>query len=197
MNRLKTVSAETAPEEVSALYGAVKQKLGLVPNMVQALGNSPAALQGYLVLSNALASGRLPAATREKIALRVAELNGCSYCLSAHTAIGGLLKLPSEALTDARAGRSSDPREQAILDLIESVVETRGAVPDAAFQAAVAAGLDDEAITEVAANVALNVFTNYFNRLADTEIDFPEVGPLEPAGTCHDPACACATAAVA
>ncbi|WP_193213790.1 carboxymuconolactone decarboxylase family protein [Luteolibacter marinus] len=195
MNRLNIVPTEGAPEEIATLYGAVKQKLGLVPNMVKALGNSRAALEGYLSLSGALSGGRLPAATREKIALRVAELNRCGYCLSAHTAIGGLLKIPASALTGARAGYSADAREQAILDLVEAIVETRGNVADAAYRAAVGAGLDEEAITEVAANVALNVFTNYFNRLAATEIDFPEVGPLETGGECDDAACACQTAA--
>ncbi len=38
-----------------------------------------------------------------------------------------------------------------------------------------AAGLTDAEITEVIANVALNVFTNYFNLVAKTELDFPQV----------------------
>tara|TARA_R110002096_G_scaffold42144_26_gene113847 strand:+ start:4976 stop:5530 length:555 start_codon:yes stop_codon:yes gene_type:complete len=175
MSRIPTIESANAPQPVTALYEAVQQKLGLVPNMVKALGNSAASLQGYLGLSGAVSSGILRPVTREKIALRVAELNECDYCLSAHTAIGGLLKIPADELVAARAGDSADAKEQAILNLVQSVLETRGNVPDAAYESAQDAGVSPEEATEVVAHVALNVFTNYFNRFAQTEIDFPKV----------------------
>lgn len=179
MNRIPIISHDEAPSGVTELYDAVKRKLGLVPNMVQALGSSATGLQAYLALSGAISGGTLDTRIREKIALRVAELNSCHYCLSAHTAIGGLLKVPGVELESARAGDSPDFREQAILDLVESIVETRGDVPDAILDKTRSAGVDSGEIVEVVANVALSLFTNYFNRLARTEIDFPRVQPLD------------------
>lgn len=178
MNRIPTIEPDAASEQVAPLYQAVKQKLGLIPNMVKALGNSAAALQGYLGLSGAIASGRLPAATREKIALLVAEENSCDYCLSAHTALGGMVKIPEEAITAARRGRSDDPREQAILTLAKEILATQGNVPAPVYEAAVQEGVTSEEAAEVVANVAVNLYTNYFNRFAGTEIDFPRAAPL-------------------
>jgi len=175
MNRIPILEADQAPEAIAALYGAVRQKLGLVPNMVKALGHSAAGLQGYLSFSGAVSDGTLRPAVREKIALLVAEQNRCDYCLSAHTAIGGLLKLSVGEIEAARRGESTDPKEQTILDLAQDILDTQGAISDQTYTDAVAAGVTPEEAVEVVANVAVNLFTNYFNRFAQTEIDFPKV----------------------
>ncbi len=185
MNRIPVLERNEVPQNIASLYDAVEKKLGLVPNMVKALGNSASALQGYLGLSGALSGGRLRPSTREKIALLVAEENACDYCLSAHTAIGGLLKISKEELQAARLGQSDDEKEQAILGLAKHILDTRGDVSDQAYTAAVTAGVSAEEAAEVVANVAVNVFTNYFNRFAQTAIDFPKV-------EARGPACACA-----
>ena len=175
MSRIQTIEPENAPQAVAQLYDAVQQKLGLIPNMVKALGNSPSALQGYLGLSGAVASGSLPTVTREKIALLVATLNDCDYCLRAHTAIGGMLKIPSEDLKAAQKAQSSDPKEQAILTLTQSVIESRGNIPESIQSSVRAAGVSEAEAAEVIANVAVNLFTNYFNRYAQTDCEFPAV----------------------
>lgn len=178
MNRIPTIEASEANKQIAPLYEAVQKKLGLLPNMVKALGNSTAGLQAYLGISGALGEGSLPAKTREKIALFVAEQNGCHYCLSAHTAIGGLLKISSTEIEAARRGNAEDRKEQAILELTRQILATRGAVSDEVFEAALASGVTTEEATEVVAHVAVNVFTNYFNNLAGTEVDFPPAQPL-------------------
>ena len=175
MNRIEIIEREDANVVIAPLYDAVHQKLGLIPNMVKALGNSSAALKSYLNQSAAVAGGVLRPSTREKIALLVAEYNECDYCLSAHTAIGGLLKIPSDELSDAREGKSGNAKEQAILKLTHEVLHTRGAVSEETFTEVKNSGVTDEEAIEVVANVAENMFTNYFNRFADTEIDFPKV----------------------
>ncbi|MDQ8182190.1 carboxymuconolactone decarboxylase family protein [Pelagicoccus sp. SDUM812005] len=175
MNRIKLIEEQAATPSTASLYKAVQAKLGLVPNMVKALGNSVAALEGYLALSGAVSKGSLRPTTREKIALLLAESNQCEYCLRAHALIGGSLKIPTEELADARKGVSPDAKEQAILNLAQAIVETRGAVDDDTFATVKRAGVSDEEIAEVTANVAVNIYTNYFNRLAQTENDFPAV----------------------
>ena len=89
MSRLPSpASIETSRAASQPLLQAVKKQLGMVPNLFRLVGNSPAALEGYLGLNGALAKGALEAPTRERIALAVAEVNGCDYCLSAHSYIG-------------------------------------------------------------------------------------------------------------
>lgn len=78
-------SPEDAPEASRALLTSGRKALGSVPNLFLITANSPAALEGYLRLSGALGKGRFDARTRERIALAVAEVNGCDYCLSAHS----------------------------------------------------------------------------------------------------------------
>jgi len=175
MNRIPILEKEAVTPAVASLYDAVQAKLGLVPNMVKALGNSETALKSYLALSGAVGESTLSAPLREKIALLAAEENGCDYCLSAHTAIGGVMKISSEELEQARQGVARESKEQAVLRLTQSIIETRGAVSEEDYNAAVFAGVTDGEVAEIAALVALNIFTNYFNRLARTDIDFPLV----------------------
>ena len=178
MSRINQIAPESATGNAKELLDAVKGKLGLVPNMTRAMANSPAALNGYLQLSGALAHGALPAKTREQIALAVAQANGCDYCLAAHTAIGKMTGLTADQIRDSRQGTAVDPKVDALIRFARAVVDTKGRVSSANLQTVRAAGHDDGAIAEVVAHVALNVFTNYFNQVADTDIDFPKAEPL-------------------
>ncbi|WP_345653094.1 carboxymuconolactone decarboxylase family protein [Streptomyces tremellae] len=178
MPRLPEIDPATATGRAAEQLAEAQKAMGSVPNLIKVLANSPAAVKGYLAMNGALATGVLPHAVRERISILTAELNGCGYCLSAHTFIGGeFAKLDSDELAAAREGRSSDPHVQALLSLTRSVVEHRGRDGEQAVAAARAAGVTDAEITEVVANVALNVLTNYFNELAGTDVDFPVVTP--------------------
>jgi len=178
MSRINQLNPEAATGRAKELLGAVKSKLGLVPNMTRAMANSPAVLDGYLQFSGALNKGALPAKVREQIALAVSEANGCNYCLSAHSAIGKMVGLTAEQIRDSRLGTAVDPKTDALIRLARKVVESRGRVNDADLEDVREAGFDDGVIAEVVAHVALNVFTNYFNELAETDIDFPRAEPL-------------------
>ena len=178
MARIAPVNPATATGKAKTLLDAVKQKLGMVPNMMSTMAQSPAALDGYLAFSGALSSGLLDAKLREQISLVVGQNNACDYCLSAHSAIGKMVGLQPADITAARTGQASDPRRAAALSLASRIVETRGNLKDADVQAARGAGLGDGEIAEVVANVALNIYTNYFNHIAATEIDFPKAPAL-------------------
>ncbi|MEO3806600.1 carboxymuconolactone decarboxylase family protein [Nonomuraea sp. B1E8] len=176
MSRLPLIQPETATGKAADLLAGVQKALGVTPNMTKAMANSPAVLKAYLDFSGALNDGSLPAATRERIALLVAQENGCDYCLSAHTYIGtNLAGLTAEEAGRARRGQAADASAEAALTLAAALVRTRGGVTDGDLKAAREAGLDDGQIAEVVANVALNVFTNYLNKTADTDIDWPIV----------------------
>lgn len=176
MPRIPAPSPATVPAASRPLLAAVKQKLGGTPNLFLTLAHSPAALDGLLGLSGALSKGMLDSATRERIALAVAEINGCGYCLAAHTYIGrNLAKLSEGEIAANRDGRSLDARADAAVRFAARVVQARGHVGDADLAAVRAAGFDDAAIIEIVLHVALNTLTNYVNEVAGTDVDFPTV----------------------
>lgn len=179
MTRLKTpADIQAAPQASQPMLEAVKKQLGLVPNMFRMISTSPAALEGYLGLSGALGKGKLPASTRERIALAVAEFNGCSYCLSAHTYLGkNLAKLDDAEITANRNGASNDPKADAAVQFAVKVVSARGHIQSKDVDAVKEAGYDDGQILEIVLHVALNTWTNYINEIGQTEIDFPVVRP--------------------
>lgn len=177
MSRIPTpASIEASPAGSQPLLAAVKQQLGVVPNLFRVVGTSPAALAGYLGLNGALAKGQLDAATRERIALAVAGVNGCDYCLSAHTYLGKhAAKLDDAEIAANREGGSGDARADAALRFAVKVVQARGHVDDADLEAVRAAGYGDAEVLEIVLHVALNTLTNYVNEVAGTAIDFPVV----------------------
>src|SRR5271165_2576886 len=168
MSRFVQISPETATGKAKDLLDAVKSKLGMVPNMTRAMANSPAVLEGYLQLSGALAKGTLPAKTREEIALAVSQANSCDYCLAAHSTIGKMVGLSPDQIRDSRLGTAVDSKTNTLIRFARKLVESRGRATDADIAAVRTAGYDDAAIAELVAHVALNVFTNYFNNVAET-----------------------------
>jgi len=177
MTRIATpTNIADAPEASRPLLEAVVKQLGSAPNMFRAIALSPQALEGYLALSGALGKGSLPAAIRERIALAVAEINGCNYCLSAHTYLGrNLAKLDDAEITANRNGASNDPKADAAVRFAARVATDRGHVTDTDFAAVKRAGYSDAQIIEIVQHVALNSWTNFFNEVFQTDIDFPVV----------------------
>ena len=165
-----------APEKSQPLLETVSRQLGSVPNLFRLIAASPEALEGYLAMSGALSRGKLPAATRERIALAVAEVNGCGYCLSAHSYLAkNLAKLDDAEIAANRSGASNDPVADAAVSFAAKVARNRGHVSDGDFDAVKLAGYTDAQIIEIVQHVALNSWTNYFNEVFGTEIDFPVV----------------------
>ena len=177
MSRINTFpSIEASPAATQPFLEGAKKQLGSVHNIFRVIANSPAALEGFFGLNGALSKGSLDAKTRERIALVVSEINGCNYCLSAHTYIGkNLVKLDDAEITANRNGASNDPKADAAVRFAAKIVRLRGHVNDADLAAVKAAGYDDAQIVEIVAHVALTTLTNYVNEVAKTEIDFPVV----------------------
>jgi len=175
MPRVNPVDPATATGEAKALLDGVQKKLGMTPNVIRTIANAPAALKAYFGINEALAGGRFDAKTREAFALAVAGANSCDYCASAHTALSKGLKVDDVEIDRRLAGHSSDPALDAALVFARTVVEKRGLVSDADIAVVRAGGHDDGAIAEIVANVVANIFTNYVNHVAETDIDFPKV----------------------
>ncbi len=167
---------DAAPEKSQGLLNAVNAQLGSVPNLFRLVANSPASLEAQLGFAGALGKGALTAATRERIALVVAEINGCNYCLSAHSYLGkNLAKLDDAEITANRSGGSNDPKADVAVRFAAKLVRERGQVSEADVSAVKLAGYTDAQLIEIIAHVALNTFTNYVNEALKTDIDFPIV----------------------
>ena len=178
MSRIKVVDPNSAPAETKALLDAVRQQFGVVPNFVRALANSPAALSAFLGFYGAVGNAAVDQATRERIALVVAEENGCQYCVSAHTAIGRGVGLSNDEMLLNRRGASRDSKAAAAVAFAKALNEHRGEVTSGEFEAVRAAGFSDGEIVEIVALVALNAFTNILGKSTLIEIDFPKAAPL-------------------
>ncbi len=178
MTILTMIDPATAEPKVKALLSGVEKKFGMIPNDMRMLAVNPTVLGAYLSFSGALSGGRLGAKLHEQIALTVAEASGCSYCLATHAQLGKRAGLAAMDILAARVGTSSDERAMAALAFARKLVANQGRVaPDDIAQAR-ALSLGDAEIVEIIAVVAINLFSNYLNLAADTEIDFPPVAKL-------------------
>lgn len=178
MSRIQAIAPEQAEGKAKELLNAVNGKLGMVPNMTRAMANAPAVLDAYLSFSASLAKGSLSSKLREQIALTVAQRNRCDYCLAAHSAIGKMVGLTDEQILDSRQANAIDSTTDVLLKFADRLVVNRGRIHDGDWNELRNAGVNDATIAEVVANVALNIFTNYFNHVAETEVDFPKAAPL-------------------
>lgn len=175
MSRIPAVNPASSPSETRAVLDVIHKAFGVTPNLFRVAANSAAALNAMVQMNGALSKGFLSAKTRESIALAVAEVNKCDYCLSAHTAIGTGAGLTADDIGRAREGEASDPKTAAILHFAQLVIRNRAQVGNSDIAELKSAGVNDAEIAEIMGNIAFNVYTNYLNIVADTDIDFPAV----------------------
>lgn len=175
MARIHIVDPQTATGEAANLLAAVRSKLGATPNFLRVLANSPAALGAFLGLHQIAEHGALDLPTRERIAVALAEQNGCQYCLSAHSAIGRKAGLSGDEIDANREGTSHDAKAAAAVAFARALVENKGDVTQAELDAVRAAGYGEAEIVEIIVHVGMNLLTNILGRASRVDIDFPKV----------------------
>lgn len=175
MSRITTISNEIANDAQLELLEAIKQQLGMVPNFLRIFANSPEALKAFLGLHHIASHGSLDAATRERIAVALAQQNECEYCLSAHSAIGRKAGLNSDEILANREGNSQDAKAAVAVKFARSLVEHTGEVTTGELQAMRNAGFSESDIVEVITHVGMNVLTNILGKASRVDIDFPKV----------------------
>jgi uncharacterized peroxidase-related enzyme len=175
MSRITTVSNETANIEQRNLLDAIQNQLGMVPNFLRVFAHSPDALKAFLGLHHIANHGSLDSATRERIAVALAQQNECEYCLSAHTAIGRKAGLNGAEIEANRAGTSHDAKAAVAVKFARALVEHKGEVTNAELQAMSDAGFSEADIVEVITHVGMNVLTNILGKASRVSIDFPKV----------------------
>lgn len=175
MSRINVVTNESASPEQKALLDGIQAQLGMVPNFLKVIANSPAALRGFLGLHGIVGEGSLEAQTKERIALTLAEQNACEYCVSAHTALGRKAGLSGAEIEANRAGTSEDTKAAAAVKFARALVEHTGEVTTAEIQEVRNAGYSESDVVEIIAHVGLNIFSNIIGKASRVEIDFPKV----------------------
>ncbi|MDX2146833.1 MAG: carboxymuconolactone decarboxylase family protein [Planctomycetota bacterium] len=176
MPRIAAVDPASASGRAKELFeGPLKGKHF---NIFKSMAASPAVLDAYLAFSGALGQGRLTTAERELLQLAWAQARSCDYCLAAHTAIGKGSGLTEPQTVEARKGRSQDAKHQALIAFALALHEKKGLVSDAELATFKKAGYADADVAEVVANYAMATFTNYFNHVNATPVDFPAAPAL-------------------
>jgi uncharacterized peroxidase-related enzyme len=178
MPRLNVATPAQATGKLKEIYDKQIAKNGKVINIFQGMGNSPAGLNAYLSMSAALAEGELSREDREVVYLAVSEQNGCQYCVSAHVQVAKTVGLSEDEANAARKFKSSDASRAALLEFVRKVIATRGFVEDADIAAVRDAGYSDGQITEAIGYIGLATFSNLFNHVNGTDLDFPAAAEL-------------------
>jgi AhpD family alkylhydroperoxidase len=176
MQTIQPIQNEQHDAQTQRLLDAVRGELGLAPNMMKTMAQSPAALEGYLNLSGALANGVLDPQLREQIALTVAQANRCEYSLAAHVTLGRKAGLTEDRILASREACAADYRTDVALKFVRDLVISRGDLLAENLRRLRDVDYRDGDIVEIVALAALNIFENYFNRVAGTELDFPKAG---------------------
>ena len=178
MPRIQPIDRNAATVGTQKLLGSVEKKLGMMPNLIATMAQSASLVQAYLSFSQALSNGSISAQLREQIALAVGQANQCGYCLAAHSAVGSSLGLSEDEIRDARTASSPDRKTEAALQFARQIVDQQGFVSDDDLEEIRIAGYSESEVAELIGHVAFNIFTNYFNHVAETEVDFPPVPEL-------------------
>ena len=177
MSRIHTPSVESAIGATAEVFDQVRRAAGSVPNTFAAIGaHGPAALKAILQADGVLAASTLSKQDQETIKLVVSEVAGCDYCVAAHSLLGKMTGLKPDALKQIRAGEpTDDEKRDALVRFVRNLVTTSGTISDSAFNDIKAAGYTDAQMVDISLAIALTVFTNVFNRINDTTIDFPPI----------------------
>ncbi|UJB67696.1 carboxymuconolactone decarboxylase family protein [Acaryochloris sp. 'Moss Beach'] len=163
---------ETAPEGSKAILQGAKKAYGFVPNLMATLAESPAAVEAYGTLSGIFDKSDFTSAERQVVLMTNNRLNGCTYCMAAHSTIAKMQKVPADVIETLRKGTSfTDPKLEALRVFSAKVNENRGVVSDADIAAFIVAGYSKANVLEVIVGTGLKVLSNYTNHVAQSPID--------------------------
>jgi len=178
MSRITPIEKDQAAGNIKPVFEQMQKNMGIVPNIFLNMANSPEALQGYLKLSELCGKTSLSKHLQEQLALVIAECNHCNYCLSAHSVIAKGVGLMDQEILNARKGHSQNPKDEAILLFAKSVFDKKGNISDKEIHDLKSHGVSDKELCEIMLILTLNFYTNYFNKIVNTEIDFPIASKL-------------------
>ena len=162
----------TAPDESAPLIKSIQAAGGAVTKFVGVLAGAPAVLRAYTRMRSELRAGVLPPATRERIALAVAEYRDDDYSIAQHAKSARHAGLGLDEVSRARSFTSGDAKEAALLAYLKGILEARDAYPPHHLhEEALEIGWTDEELLEAVAVVALETFTALIHIAGDVPAD--------------------------
>lgn len=179
MKTLKALTPDQVDESTKEVFAAITQKVGMLPNLYAAMGNSPQLLKGFLAFEDSLKKGSFSSKENEAIALAVSQVNGCNYCLAAHSVVGKMLGYTDSEVIDIRRGIVADKNLRSLITLASELTERKGKASQEAINNFLAAGYTHQAFAELIGLVAIRIATNYLFSNGDFEIDFPVAPKLD------------------
>ncbi len=165
-------SGETAPEGSKPILADTQKSMGFVPNLIRVMAEAPVAAEAYLSLTDIFDRSSLSDTEQQTVLLSVSFVNGCDYCMAAHTTLANMKRVPAEIVEALRTGAPlPDARLDALATLTRSIVETRGWPDAAATEAFFKAGFGTSEYLEVLVGVTMKTLSNYVNHAANTPLD--------------------------
>ncbi|MEP1443596.1 MAG: carboxymuconolactone decarboxylase family protein [Hyphomicrobiales bacterium] len=174
MTDFTTHTIETAPEAAKPFLEGAKGKYQFVPNLLGNMAESPVMLEAYMTLAGLFGKSDFSETERQIILMTNNRLNGCKYCMAAHTTVSQMSGVPTDVIEALRAGSTiADSKLEALRQFSIVMNETRGNPTNADLDAFFAAGYSKENVFEVIVGTAFKVMSNYTNHIAETEVDAP------------------------
>ena len=177
--RLNSIEPEAAAGKIAAIYGQVKSKMHMVPNLFKGLANSPQALEAYLALEQFISEGSLTPVEQQALRMVISVHNECTYCVAAHTLGMHGAGLSDAEILDVRRGVSGNAKLQALIVFTQEILSTKGFVSDDDLAAVRAAGYTDANIADIHVVIAQKTLSNLFNHVHGTVLDFPPAPTLD------------------
>jgi uncharacterized peroxidase-related enzyme len=177
MSRIHTPAVDSATGASAEVYAQIRKAVGSIPNTFAAIGaHGPDALKAMLAADAVLAAGSLSKPDQETVKLLVSSVVGCDYCVAAHSLLGKMAGLPQDVLRQVRGGSATgDAKRDALIRFVKLLASTSGTIDEREFAAIRAAGYTDQQLVEISLAITVTTFTNVFNRINDTAVDFPAV----------------------
>ena len=179
MKTLKALTPEQVDESTKEVFASIKQKVGMLPNLYATMANSPQMLNGFLAFEAALKKGSFSSKEGEAISLAVSQVNGCQYCLAAHSAVGKMVGFSEDEVMDIRQRTVADNKLNVLTQLAAELTEKRGKASQESIDNFLSAGYSHQALTELIGFVGLRSITNYIFSQGEFEIDFPKAPSME------------------
>ncbi|MEO9862547.1 MAG: carboxymuconolactone decarboxylase family protein [Paracoccaceae bacterium] len=174
MTILPVQTHDTAPEASKPHLDAAVKNYGFVPNLTAVFANSPAMIEAYGVLAGHFEKTDLTPVERQIVLMTNNRLNGCTYCMAAHSTIAQMQKVPTDVITALRDGTDiADPKLQALHVFTTKMNEARGHLSQADVEAFLAAGYTEANILDVILGTGLKTMSNYTNHISNTPLDAP------------------------
>lgn len=172
MPQFITHTIDSAPEGAKPILQGAKDAFSFVPNLLGTMATSPALLEGYMTLARIFDKTELSETERQIILMTNNRLNGCNYCMAAHTTLSQMAKVPSDVIDALRDNTPiADPKLEALRTFATVINQKRGWPEDAEVAAFIAAGYSNQAVLDVILGTSLKVMSNYTNHIAHTTVD--------------------------